>query len=184
MWNFPLYSLSQSADAVQLALKLDGRKLEGRRIRVRRSLKESENKGAKGRSGKGPAPKRERHQGRVGSPNKFSHQQRTSKIYTSFSGIKVDPNVKTKKNHAKKKVKHVKSVHIWLPCCPPFVFTNFIPELWVGFNGCHVMLHVVLHSQVTDMNIFSWLSNNRKTAQGSIKQPIKFQHLIVGGSFD
>ncbi|TNM85640.1 hypothetical protein fugu_007911 [Takifugu bimaculatus] len=102
---------SSSADAVQLALKLDGSKLQGRRIRVRRSLKESENKGAKGRFGKGPAPERERHQGRIGSPKKFSRQQRTSKIYTSFSGIKVDPNVKTKKNQAKK-VKPKKSVHI------------------------------------------------------------------------
>uniref|UniRef100_H2TU41 RNA binding motif protein 34 n=1 Tax=Takifugu rubripes TaxID=31033 RepID=H2TU41_TAKRU len=105
------YILFKSADAVQLALKLDGSKLQGRRIRVRRSLKESENKGAKGRFGKGPAPERERHQGRIGSPKKFSRQQRTSKIYTSFSGIKVDPNVKTKKNQAKK-VKPKKSVHI------------------------------------------------------------------------
>lgn len=111
IFHFILF-LSQSADAVQLALKLDGSKLQGRRIRVKRSLKESENKGAKGRSGKGPAPERERHQGRIGPPKKFSRQQRTSKIYTSFSGIKVDPNVKTKKNQAKKKVRPKKSVHI------------------------------------------------------------------------
>lgn len=132
--------LSQSADAVQLALKLDGSKLQGRKIRVKRSLKESENKGAKGWSGKGPAPGRERHRGRIGSLKKFSGQQRTSKVYTSFSGIKVDPNVKTKKNQAKKKVKPKKSVHIWLPFSS---FFNFILERWVAFNGCHVMLRVV-----------------------------------------
>lgn len=104
--------LSQSVDAVQLALKLDGSKLQGRSIRVKRSLKKSENNAVKGRSGKGPAPERERHQGRIGSPKKFSRQQRATRISTSFSGIKVDPNVKTKKKQVKKKVKPKKSVHI------------------------------------------------------------------------
>lgn len=74
---------------------------------MKRSLKKSENKAAKGRSAKGPAPR----QGRVG-PNKFSGQQRSTKMSSSFSGIKVDPNVKTKKKRAKKKVKPKKSVHI------------------------------------------------------------------------
>lgn len=96
-------SSCQSSDAVQLALKLDGSKLEGRSIRVKRSLKKSENKAAKGGSAKGPAPERARRQRRVGARRKSS---------ASFSGIKVDPNTKTKKKQAKKRAKPKRSVHI------------------------------------------------------------------------
>lgn len=65
---------------------------------MKRSLKKSENKGAKG-----PAPERARRQRRIGAPRKSS---------ASFSGIKVDPNTKTKKKQAKKKAKPKKSVHV------------------------------------------------------------------------
>uniref|UniRef100_H3CF42 RRM domain-containing protein n=1 Tax=Tetraodon nigroviridis TaxID=99883 RepID=H3CF42_TETNG len=95
------YVLFESADAVQLALKLDGSKLEGRSIRVKRSLKKSENKAAQGRPPRGPAPARQR---RLGAPRRSS---------ASFSGIKVDPNTKTKKKQVKKKKgKPKKSVHV------------------------------------------------------------------------
>uniref|UniRef100_H3C6B3 RRM domain-containing protein n=1 Tax=Tetraodon nigroviridis TaxID=99883 RepID=H3C6B3_TETNG len=53
------YVLFESADAVQLALKLDGSKLEGRSIRVKRSLKKSENKAAQA----GRAEERSRRSG-------------------------------------------------------------------------------------------------------------------------
>lgn len=93
----------QSADAVQLALKLDGSTLEGRSIRVKRSLKKSQNQAVQGRAARGPAPERARHQRRLGAPRSSA----------PFSGIRVDPNSKTKKKQKKKtKAKRKKSVHL------------------------------------------------------------------------
>nr|XP_046232496.1 RNA-binding protein 34 [Scatophagus argus] len=131
------YVLFESADSVQLALKLDGTKLEGRSIRVKRSVKKEKQKnktdsrGTAGRVGRGPAkgssrgpakgPSRgpakrlgqERGAGRGGfkSQKKFSAGQQTSSC-TSFKGEMVDPSKKTKKKGLKKKPKPNKNVHI------------------------------------------------------------------------
>ncbi|KAG7217940.1 hypothetical protein INR49_020762 [Caranx melampygus] len=128
------YVLFESADSVQLALKLDGSKLEGRSIRVKRSVKKEKQKnktnshtGATGRAGRGPAkgpnkgPNRGPAKGpakgpaeRRGfkSPKKFTgNQPRPTKSSGSFKGEMVDPSKKTKKK-LKKKVKLKKSLHI------------------------------------------------------------------------
>lgn len=118
------YVLFESADSVQLALKLDGSKLEGRSIRVKRSVKKEKQKtktDSAGRTGRGPmkgpmrGQGRERGGGRGGfkSQQKFSgNQQRSSKSSTSFTGEMVDPTKKAKKKGLKKKVKPKKKVHI------------------------------------------------------------------------
>lgn len=130
---------SQSADSVQLALKLDGTKLEGRSIRVKRSVKKEKQKnkpdskmaaGRPGRSsGKGQAkgppkgPARGPAKGLARGPGqdrgggrgfkKFSGKQRMlTNSSGSFSGEKVDPNKKPKKKGLKKKAKPKKAVHI------------------------------------------------------------------------
>lgn len=95
-------SSCQSADAVQLALKLDGSKLDGRSIRVKRSLKNGQKETARGRRSKGPAPERAR-QRRAGPPHRSS---------ASFSGVRVDPNTKMKKKQTKKKARPSKRVHV------------------------------------------------------------------------
>ncbi|TMS23621.1 RNA-binding protein 34 [Larimichthys crocea] len=129
------YVLFESADSVQLALKLEGTKLEGRSIRVKRSVtKEKQNKtkgkGSTERPGRSPAkgpakgpikgsikgPGRERGGIRGGfkSQKKFSgNQQWSTKSTGSFKGEMADPNKKTKKKGLKKKVKpRKKTVHI------------------------------------------------------------------------
>ncbi|KAF3688160.1 RNA-binding protein 34 RNA-binding motif protein 34 [Channa argus] len=126
------YVLFESADSVQLALKLDGSKLEGRSIRVKRSVKKeklktkTESKGASGRAGRGPkrgpakGPTRGsgRNTGGGGlggfkSQKKFSgNQLRSTKSSTSFKGEMTDPNKKPKKKGLKKKQKPNKTVHI------------------------------------------------------------------------
>lgn len=110
--------LSQSADAVQLALKLDGTKLDGRSIRVKRSVKnekqkkKTDGKGATGRARRDPATKgpatKGPGRGRRGAWGGF----KSGRQQMSFSGEKADPNKKTKKKGGKKKVKVSKSVHI------------------------------------------------------------------------
>ncbi|XP_036962242.1 RNA-binding protein 34 [Acanthopagrus latus] len=117
------YVLFESADSVQLALKLDGSKLEGRSVRVKRSVKKekqtnkSDGQGAAGRTGRGPTkgPGRETGGGRPGfkSQKKFSgKQQWATKGSGSFKGEMVDPNRKLKKKGLKKKGRTNKKVHI------------------------------------------------------------------------
>ncbi|KAK2817581.1 hypothetical protein Q5P01_025772 [Channa striata] len=125
------YVLFESADSVQLALKLDGSKLEGRSIRVKRSMKKeklknkTDSKGAQGKNGRGPkkSPAKDltRGSGRekggslggFKSPKKFSGSQvRSTKGSTSFKGEMTDPNKKAKKKGLRKKLKPKKTVHI------------------------------------------------------------------------
>ncbi|XP_034043536.1 RNA-binding protein 34 [Thalassophryne amazonica] len=116
------YVLFESADSVQLALKLDGSKLEGRTIRVKRSVKKEKQKKktevrgpAKGQGrGSTRAPGPERGGGRGGfKPQRFcGNQQRSSQSSTSFKGQMVDHQKKMKKKGLKNKVKTKKAVHI------------------------------------------------------------------------
>ncbi|XP_070683930.1 RNA-binding protein 34 [Pempheris klunzingeri] len=103
------YVLFESADSVQLALKLDASKLEGRSIRVKRSLKNEKQQqkkktDGKGTTGRGPA--------KGGGGGKSPNQQRSTKGSTSFAGQMVDPKKKTKKKGLKKKQRPNKTVHI------------------------------------------------------------------------
>ncbi|KAM9314730.1 RNA-binding protein 34 isoform 2-T2 [Pholidichthys leucotaenia] len=124
------YVLFQSADSVQLALKLNGSKLEDRSIRVQRSVKKERQK----QDGKGASRRTSR--GTVKSPKKGpskdsgqqkgagrgglkvvkklrGKQQNMVKTSTSFKGEMANPNRKTKKKGMKKKkVKPNKSIHI------------------------------------------------------------------------
>ncbi|KAF7645780.1 hypothetical protein LDENG_00198440 [Lucifuga dentata] len=122
------YVLFESADSVQLALKLDGSKLEGRSIRVKRSVKKEKlknkidrrggtgktgSKDPKKRPGKGPGKERGAGQGGFKPPRKFSGKQtKSTNSLTSFKGEMVDPNKKAKKKRLKKKLKPKKAVHI------------------------------------------------------------------------
>lgn len=133
------YVLFQSADSVQLALKLDGTKLEGRAVRVKRSVRKekqknkAESKAVNRRPGKGPqkiprkgpqkGPQKipgkgpQKGPGQVRGfrpPKKFSGtQHRSTGSSKSFRGEMVDPSKKAKKKGVKKKVaKPRKAVHI------------------------------------------------------------------------
>ncbi|AWP05026.1 putative RNA-binding protein 34 [Scophthalmus maximus] len=118
------YVLFESADSVQLALELDGSKLEGRTVRVKRSVKKEKqknktnDKGAAGRTGRGPVkgpakgPGRERGPSRGGFKKFAGNQQRSTKSSASFKGEMVDPNKKIKKKRLKRKPKPNKTVHI------------------------------------------------------------------------
>lgn len=117
------YVLFESADYVQLALKLEGSKLEGRSIRVKRSVKketQKNNSDSKATRKVGKVPKNgsgsEKGAGRGSfkSPKKvMGNQQKLTKSSTSFKGEMADPNKKNKKKGLKKKkVKPDKSIHI------------------------------------------------------------------------
>ncbi|KAM4604062.1 RNA-binding protein 34 [Polymixia lowei] len=132
------YILFESADSVQLALKLDGSKLEGRYIRVKRSV----NKEKEMKTGKGPTKGPTRTEGRgnrnkgtvkekgptmgglKGSPGLRAQRKYTGKRpqrspgkpqgTSSFKGEMADPSkkMKKKKGMKKKKQKPGKTVHI------------------------------------------------------------------------
>ncbi|XP_030014589.1 RNA-binding protein 34 [Sphaeramia orbicularis] len=106
------YVLFESADSVQLALKLDGSKLDGRSIRVKRSVKKEKQKnkpGDKERTGRmGHGPTKGVTRGGFKSPKKFTGNRSSS----SFKGEMADPQKKPKKKPQKKKVKPKKAVHI------------------------------------------------------------------------
>uniref|UniRef100_A0A3Q0SBE1 RNA binding motif protein 34 n=1 Tax=Amphilophus citrinellus TaxID=61819 RepID=A0A3Q0SBE1_AMPCI len=118
------YVLFESADSVQLALKLEGSKLEGRSIRVKRSMKKekeknnSDSKATTRKVGKipknGSGSKKGAGRGSFKSPKKvMGNQQKLTKSSTSFKGEMADPNKKNKKKGLKKKkVKSDKSIHI------------------------------------------------------------------------
>lgn len=119
MTNVSLF-LSQSGDAVQLALKLDGTKIEGRSIRVKRSVKKEKQKKKPVAGGptrgpkKGPGPDRGGRPREFKSPKTFPgrRQQMAATSSTSYSGEKVDRNKNNKKKGQKKRVKSKTSVHI------------------------------------------------------------------------
>ncbi|XP_030580417.1 RNA-binding protein 34 isoform X2 [Archocentrus centrarchus] len=118
------YVLFESADSVQLALKLEGSKLEGRSIRVKRSMKKekeknnSDSKATTRKVGKipknGSGSEKGAGRGSFKSPKKvMGNQQKLTKSSTSFKGEMADPNKKNKKKGLKKKkVKSDKSIHI------------------------------------------------------------------------
>ncbi|XP_068178575.1 RNA-binding protein 34 [Antennarius striatus] len=99
------YILFESADSVQLALKLDGSKLQGRAVRVKRSVKKEKQKGpTQGRGGPtrgrgGPKGGLGRQRGgptRGGvKPQRPSGNQNRG----SFKGEMVEPQKKRKKPH-------------------------------------------------------------------------------------
>ncbi|KAM3864901.1 RNA-binding protein 34 [Diretmus argenteus] len=129
------YVLFESADSVQLALKLDGSSLEGRSVRVKRSMKKEKvktktgpGKGPVRKTGKGPSkspskgpsrattgpggrrretgPSRGGFQGRRGPVAQGNFTGNQHKS-TSFKGEMVDPNKKPKKKLKKKPRKTV-----------------------------------------------------------------------------
>lgn len=91
------YVLFQSADSVQLALKLDGSKLEGRSIRVKRSVKRDKKQTLGTKTGP---------RNRPGSKSGFKSRS------GSFTGEKSDPRQKKKKALKKKPKRKKKTVHI------------------------------------------------------------------------
>lgn len=119
MTNVSIF-LSQSADAVQLALKLDGTKLEGRSIRVKRSVKKEKQKKKTVAGGPARGPKRGAGPDRGGHPRGFKSPktfpgrrlQMATTSSASYSGEKVDRKKNTKKKGQKKTVKANKTVHI------------------------------------------------------------------------
>ncbi|KAM8843090.1 RNA-binding protein 34 [Synchiropus picturatus] len=112
------YILFESADSVQLALKLDGSKLEGRSIRVKRSVKKEKTKPEEKRRNKtsqrkGPTkgPVRGQETGR-GALKKGRVAGKQLAAPSSFKGEMSDPNKKAKKKAVKKKKKPKKTIHI------------------------------------------------------------------------
>uniref|UniRef100_A0A3Q4BSZ2 RRM domain-containing protein n=1 Tax=Mola mola TaxID=94237 RepID=A0A3Q4BSZ2_MOLML len=114
------YVLFEGADAVQLALKLDGTKLEGRSIRVKRSVKKEKQKKKTVAGGPARGPKRGAGPDRGGRPRGFKSPktfpgrrlQMATTSSASYSGEKVDRKKNTKKKGRKKTVKANKTVHI------------------------------------------------------------------------
>ncbi|KAM9792235.1 RNA-binding protein 34 [Neosynchiropus ocellatus] len=111
------YVLFESADSVQLALKLDGSKLEGRPVRVKRSVKKEKTKPEEKRrnkkgQGKGPTkgPARGQAAGR-GGLKKGRLPGKQPGAPSNFKGEMSDPNKKAKKKAVKKK-KPKKTIHI------------------------------------------------------------------------
>ncbi|XP_029906388.1 RNA-binding protein 34 [Myripristis murdjan] len=134
------YVLFESADSVQLALKLNGSSLEGRSIRVKRSVKKekvkSQSHPSRGNPAKGPTrgptrgpggpegqagerrdagKERKGFQERKGFKERRGFTGRPAKSTSSpssFKGVMVDPSKKAKKKGLKKKLKPKKTVHI------------------------------------------------------------------------